>query len=57
MPTVILVITLFTLGVETGQDVAVVVKTAKAIHHHTTAPLYHHVILPIGQTAKKAVGK
>jgi hypothetical protein len=57
MPTVILICTLFTLGVETGQDVATVVKVAKAVHHHSTAPLYHHVLRPVGHTVHKAVAK
>lgn len=55
MTTVILVCTLFTLGVETGRDVGTVVKAFKAVHHHTTRPLYRHALKPIAKTMQKAV--
>jgi hypothetical protein len=47
MPTVILICTLFTLGVDTAQDASAVVKFAKAVHHHVTRPAYRHTIKPL----------
>ena len=47
MTTVILVCTLFTLGVDTATDVHTVVKAFKSIHHHVTRPAYQHTIKPV----------
>lgn len=52
MTTLILVLTLFNTGVETGQNVAVVVHAAKAVHHHFTRPIYRHALKPIVNKVK-----
>ena len=44
MVTALLVISLFNLSVETGQNVGVVVHAAQAVHHHFTRPIYNHTI-------------
>jgi hypothetical protein len=33
-------------------NTATIVRAAKALHHHTTKPLYVHVLKPIGQAAE-----
>lgn len=55
MPTVILIATLFTLAVDSAQDGIAVAKAVKAIHHHSTAVVYHHVLKPVGHAVKKTV--
>jgi len=42
MVPLLLVISLFNLSVETGQNIGVVVHTAKVVHHHFTRPIYNH---------------
>ena len=53
MTTFLLVLTLFNTGVETGQNVHAVVHALKAVHHHTTLPLYHHVLKPVGKAVSE----
>jgi hypothetical protein len=57
MTTVILVATLFTLTVDTGQDVATVVHVAKVVRHRALAPVYHHLLKPVGKTVEKGIKK
>jgi hypothetical protein len=49
--TALLYIALFGVTVGLGRNVATVVHatkvSVKAIHHHTTKPLYRHVLKPI----------
>jgi hypothetical protein len=49
MATAILALTLFTTVVDGAQDVVVVVKTAKAVHHHFLHPVYKHVLKPVAR--------
>lgn len=49
MKTTILVFTLFGLFVDFQQNVRVVVKDVKAVHHHFTRPIYRHVLKPVGK--------
>lgn len=56
MPTVLLVITLFNMGIETASNTATVVHSVKAVHHHFTRPIYRHVVKPVGK-AVVVVGK
>lgn len=55
MATFVLVLTMFNLAFETGQNVRTVVVTAKAVHHHSTRPMYRHVLKPIGHAVKQSV--
>jgi predicted GTPase len=53
MTTALLVISLFNLSVETGQNIQTVVHTVKAVHHHFTRPIYRHTVKPVVREAKK----
>jgi hypothetical protein len=53
MTTFILVITLFSASVEAGKNVNAIVHGIKAVHHHTTRPLYRHVLKPIGKAVER----
>jgi hypothetical protein len=53
MPTVLLVITLFTASVTATQNTVVLVRTFKALHHHSTKPLYKHVLKPVAKAVKR----
>lgn len=53
MTTAVLVITLVTGGFTIAQNISQTVRAIRAVHHHTTRPLYRHVFKPIGKEIKK----
>ena len=57
MPTVVVLI-LACIGGANATVVAVknsalIVHALKAVHHHTTLPLYHHVLKPVGKAVSE----
>lgn len=55
MTTFLLVLTIFSTSVETGQNIGVVMHAIKAVHHHTTRPMYRHVIKPVAKVLNEKV--
>lgn len=55
MTTFLLVLTIFSASVETGQNIGVVMHAIKAVHHHTTRPMYRHVIKPVAKVLNEKV--
>lgn len=52
MTTFLLVIALFNASIEAGQNIGTVVRVIKATHHHSTRPLYRHILKPVGKAVK-----
>lgn len=50
--TFLIVLAIFNTGMETGQNIHTVVHVAKAIHHHSTRPVYRHVLKPIAKAVR-----
>lgn len=48
MPTIVLVLAIVGATATTAVKVDSAILAIKAAHHHTTLPLYHHVLKPVG---------
>jgi hypothetical protein len=55
MPTLVLVCSMIVLAVNTGESVHTIVHVVKIVHHHSTRPLYRHILKPVGSTVAKTV--
>jgi hypothetical protein len=53
MATAALVIALVSGALTAGTQGVALIAAIKAVHHHTTAVVYHHVLKPVGHGVKK----